>query len=205
MRPIFTIHAGEYLAATEIEKRFRHLQVWIPSKDTGIDLLVTDGQQDKVASLQVKFSKDYLGSAGGAAQAPEIASSGWWTFQRTKIEKSAADFWVLTLYQFQSRKFDFVIVRPRELLARYERIAPGLNAIQSYFCVTTAGHCWEVRGLSKADMAGIRAGTYSNSTRDFSEYLNTWPFKKHPRDHAPSNLALHPTPQRRSRAATRRG
>ncbi len=118
MRPIFTIHAGEYLAATEIEKRFRHLQVWIPSKDTGIDLLVTDGRQNKVACLQVKFSKDYLGSSGGAAQGPEIASSGWWTFQRTKIAKSAADFWVLTLYQFQSRKFDFVIVRPDELLAR---------------------------------------------------------------------------------------
>lgn len=184
MRPIFTIHAGEYLAATEIEKRFRHLQVWIPSKDTGIDLLVTDDRQNKVASLQVKFSKDYLGSSGSTAVAPEIASSGWWTFQRTKIAKSAADFWVLTLYQFQFRKFDFVVVRPGELLARYERIAPGSKAIQSYFCVTAAGQCWEIRGLGKADMAAIRAGTYSNSSRDFSAYLNAWPFKKQTKSHA---------------------
>ena len=132
----------------------------------------------------MKFSKDYLGSAGGAAQAPEISSSGWWKFQRAKIAKSRADFWVLTLYQFQSRKFDFVIVRPDELLARYERIAPGLDVIQSYFCVTTAGHCWEVRGLGKADMAAIRAGTYSNSTRDFKAYLNAWPFKKQTKSHA---------------------
>jgi len=51
MRPIFTIHAGEYLAATEIQKTFRDLQVWIPSKDTGIDLLVTDARQNRVASL----------------------------------------------------------------------------------------------------------------------------------------------------------
>jgi hypothetical protein len=57
MRPIFTIHAGEYLVATEIEKKFRDLRVWIPSKDIGIDLLVTDESQNKVASLQVKFSK----------------------------------------------------------------------------------------------------------------------------------------------------
>ena len=58
MRPIFTINAGEYLAATEFQKTFRDLQVWIPSKDTGIDLLVTDARQNRVASLQVKFSKD---------------------------------------------------------------------------------------------------------------------------------------------------
>jgi hypothetical protein len=178
MRPIFTIHAGEYLAATEIERRFRHLQVWIPSKDTGIDLLVTDDQQNKVASLQVKFSKDYLGSAGSAAAAPEITSSGWWTFQREKIAKSPADFWVLTLYQFQSRKFDFVIVPPHDLLARYDRIAPESKAIQSYFCVTAAARCWEVRGLGKTEMAAIRAGTYANSARDFSSYLNVWPFKR---------------------------
>jgi hypothetical protein len=156
---------GEYLAPTEIEKRFRHLQVWIPSKDTGIDLLVTDDRRDKVASLQVKFSKDYLGSSGSTAVAPEIASSGWWTFQRAKIANSPADFWVLTLYQFQSRKFDFVIVPPQDLLARYNRIAPASNVIQSYFCVTDAGRCWEVRGLGKADMAAIRVGTYANSTR----------------------------------------
>jgi hypothetical protein len=184
MRPIFTIHAGEYLAATEIEKRFRHLRVWIPSKDTGIDLLVTDDRQNKVASLQVKFSKDYLGSAGSTAVAPGIASSGWWTFQRAKIAKSPADFWALTLYQFQSRKFDFVIVPPQELLARYERISPAAKAIQSYFCVTAAGRCWEVRGLGKSDMAAIRAGTYANSMRDFSAYLNAWPFKRQRKSNA---------------------
>lgn len=176
MRPIFTIHAGDYLAATEIEKRFRHLRVWIPSKDTGIDLLVTDDRQNRVASLQVKFSKDYLGSAGSTALG--IASSGWWTFQRAKIATSPADFWALTLYQFQSRKFDFVIVPPQDLLARYERISPAAKAIQSYFCVTAAGRCWEVRGLGKSDMAAIRAGTYANSMRDFSAYLNAWPFKR---------------------------
>ena len=58
MRPIFTIHAGEYLVATEIERAFPKLQIWIPSRDTGVDLLVTDRLQTKVASLQVKFSKD---------------------------------------------------------------------------------------------------------------------------------------------------
>ena len=178
MRPIFTIHAGEYLVASEIEKRFPHLQVWIPSKDTGVDLLVTDNRQNKIVSLQVKFSKDYLGSSGEASSVPEIASTGWWTFQRGKIAQSAADLWVLTLYQFQSRQFDFVFISPQELLSRYEGLVSGVGAIQSYVCVTSARRCWEVRGLGKEDMASIRAGTYANTSRDFSAYLNAWPFTK---------------------------
>ena len=59
MRPIFTVHAGEYLAATEIERRFRNLDVWIPSKDRGIDLLVTNPETQRMVSLQIKFSKDF--------------------------------------------------------------------------------------------------------------------------------------------------
>ena len=85
---------------------------------------MTNGQQTKVASLQVKFSKDYLGAAGSALS-PGVVSTGWWTFQRKKIAASSADYWVLVLYRFQSRQFDFVVIPPRELLARYDRIAPG--------------------------------------------------------------------------------
>ena len=178
MRPIFTIHAGEYLVATEIERAFPQLQIWIPSKDTGVDLLVTDRQQTKVASLQVKFSKDYLGAAG-SPPSPAVASTGWWTFQRQKIATSPSDYWVLVLYQFQSRQFDFLVVPPRELLARYDRIASGQVSIQSYFTVTAAAkkRCWETRGLDKASKTAVEAGTYTNPDREFSQYLNAWPFK----------------------------
>ena len=41
MKPIFTIHAGEYLVGTYIEKNFKKYNVWFPSKDRGIDLLVS--------------------------------------------------------------------------------------------------------------------------------------------------------------------
>jgi hypothetical protein len=34
MKPIFTIHAGEYLVAAEIEKSLKNVTVWLPSKDT---------------------------------------------------------------------------------------------------------------------------------------------------------------------------
>ncbi len=182
MRPIFTVHAGEYLAASAIERRFRNLQVWIPSRDTGVDLLVTDRHQEKVASLQVKFSKDYQGTSRGSGGVNEIAAGGWWTFQRSKIATSPADYWALVLYRFKPTRFDFVIIPPGELLARYDLIRPRAKSIQksiqSYFCVTTSNRCWEVRGLDKAAMVSISSGTYSEPKRDFSKFLNKWPFEK---------------------------
>jgi len=64
MKPIFSLHAGEYLVGTHIEENCKNLHVWLPSKDTGIDLLVTDQTNSKTVSLQVKFSKEelYLGN-----------------------------------------------------------------------------------------------------------------------------------------------
>jgi hypothetical protein len=53
MRPLFTIHAGEYLVGAHIEQAHRRWRVWLPTKDTGIDLLVTDSTNGKAVSLQV--------------------------------------------------------------------------------------------------------------------------------------------------------
>jgi hypothetical protein len=59
MRPIFTIHAGEFLVGEYIEKSYPELNVWIPSKDTGIDLLVTNKKDaSKSVAIQVKMSRD---------------------------------------------------------------------------------------------------------------------------------------------------
>ncbi len=59
MKPLFTIHAGEYLVGSHIENQFKDWRVWIPSKDTGIDLLVSNADNSKTASIQVKFQKTF--------------------------------------------------------------------------------------------------------------------------------------------------
>ena len=59
MRPMFTIHAGEYLVGLYVQQRLG-LNVWIPAKDTGIDLLVTDRENRHTVSLQAKYGKDFL-------------------------------------------------------------------------------------------------------------------------------------------------
>lgn len=60
MKPLFTVNAGEVLVDREIERQFRRVNIWIPARDRGIDLLVSDSNNKKTVSLQVKFSRDYL-------------------------------------------------------------------------------------------------------------------------------------------------
>jgi hypothetical protein len=42
MKPLFTIHEGEFLVGDYINRKLgRKFDVWVPSKDSGVDLLVT--------------------------------------------------------------------------------------------------------------------------------------------------------------------
>jgi len=189
MKPIFTIHAGEYLVASHLEEKFKGLQIWLPSSDTGIDLLVTNPKLSsqnsiRAASLQIKFSKDFLGNKGDGKNAAssinsKIKSGGWWTFKYDKIEKSQADLWVLVLYRFSHRDYDFVIIEPSKLLERYRKLGKTSGTIQSYFWVTESSkpkksQCWETRGLGKTEQEAIAMDTFKDDVRDFSQFLNNW-------------------------------
>ncbi len=113
MRPLFTIHAGEYLVGALIEKRFKRVNVWIPLRDTGIDLLVSDRRNSRSLSLQVKFSKDFLVTQMGPAFQKELRACGWWTIDREKLRTSPAHHWVFVAPGFASRSVDFVVVPRR--------------------------------------------------------------------------------------------
>ncbi|HAF13768.1 MAG TPA: hypothetical protein DCK99_08730 [Blastocatellia bacterium] len=55
--------------------------------------MVTDQTNSKTVSLQVKFSKDFLGSLGNSLSevvATKVKSGGWWTFKPEKIRDSRA-------------------------------------------------------------------------------------------------------------------
>lgn len=185
MKPIFTIHAGEYLVASHLEENFKGLEIWLPTRDTGIDLLVTNPKSSSqnsihAVSLQVKFSKDFLGNKGGGKNVPlsinsKIKAGGWWTFKCGKIEESQANLWVLVLYRFSHRDFDFVIIEPMQLLERYKKLGHDASGIiQSYVWVTENGQCWETRGLRKAEQEAIAANVFKDPVRDLSQFLNNW-------------------------------
>lgn len=174
MKPLFTVHAGEYLVGEYIERNFRSCNVWLPSKDTGIDLLVTDKNNRKGVSLQVKFSKDYPSDNSPLLQSRMLAA-GWWRLDARKIEKSNADFWIFVIPSFVKTEISFIIFPRDELLLRYKAIpATAKQRIDSFLRVTKTKRCWEARGLPKADLELIALDRFSDEKRDFTELLNAW-------------------------------
>lgn len=174
MKPLFTIHAGEYLVGSLIEETYKDYDVWIPSKDTGIDLLVTSQNNSLTASIQVKFSKDFLTTHGRKEYQDKLIAMGWWVLNRDKLRTSPADFWVLVIHSFNVKNTQYVVIDPKELYSRMQKLHPKVKSLQTYLWVTSSQKCWETRGLKKNDQNSIVKGTYSNNDRDFSEYLNNW-------------------------------
>lgn len=175
MRPLFTVHAGEYLVGTHIEQTHPKRRVWMPAKDTGIDLLVTDSRNRRAVSLQVKFSKDFNPTHRPVLLQNRLRATGWWTHQPQKIQTSQADFWVFVLPSFIEHETSFIIVPPTELLRRLRAIhGRTAKRIDSYLWVTRTKRCWEARGLPNADQELIAVDRFSDESYDFSEYLNAW-------------------------------
>jgi hypothetical protein len=85
MRPLFTIHAGEFVVGDHIERKFRLANLWVPCRDTGTDLLVTDSRNEKAVSLQVKFSRDFLATHMPSIFQTPLRACGWWSLNREKI------------------------------------------------------------------------------------------------------------------------
>lgn len=158
MKSLFTIHAGEFVAGDYIERTFKKVKVWVPTKDTGVDLLVTDSMHKKTVSLQVKFSKDFLTTYMSAVFQKPLRACGWWSINRQKIISSPADYWVFVLVGFDHRSTDFVIISPSELLKRLDALQGKLKTFQSYIWVTEKNKCWETRGLKQADHLFIAQG-----------------------------------------------
>jgi hypothetical protein len=174
MKPLFAIHAGEYLVGSHIEHQFPHLNVWVPSRDTGVDLLISDRRNRRAVSLQVKFSKDFLVTSMDPVLQKGLRACGWWKIDQGKLRASPADFWVFVLHGFARRTVDFVVVPTRELWRRLRSVHGSKKTIQSHLWVTEGGRCWEARGLQRKDQLRIADGMYHVPKREFSKWLNEW-------------------------------
>jgi hypothetical protein len=176
MKPIFTIHAGEYLVGDYLEKKFADCEIWVPSKDSGTDILITNSKdRSKNVGIQVKFSKDFLPEMEAAFH-DNLSACGWWTLNPEKIKNSNAEIWILAPYSFVEKRVQFIIIEPKKLLERLGLIHGIVKNVNVYLWVTKSGHCFEARGIKKNIQYEIKNGVYSNIAieRDFSMYLNDW-------------------------------
>jgi len=174
MRPVFTVHAGELLAGEHVERKFRNVNVWVPSRDSGVDLLVTDRANRRAVSLQVKFSRDFLVTDMPPQFQKPLRACGWWSLNRKKVAASRADYWVFTLIGFASRSTDYIVVPRKELLRRLDSIHRRANRMDVYLWVTEKNRCWATRDLKRQDHERIVEGKFRNATRDFTRFLNNW-------------------------------
>lgn len=173
MRPLFTVHAGEFLVGSEIERRIPNASVWLPARDTGIDLLVTNSRNKRAVTLQVKYSRDFVPRMESPVS-QGLRAQGWWTYSRKKLRASKADLWIFVLPSFEHKQTHYILIPPHELDRRLSRIYGNAERVQSYLCVTDKGKCWDARNLSKKDRILIANHSYSNPDRDFTPYLGAW-------------------------------
>ena len=174
---IFTVHAGEFIVGEYIERTFKGINVWVPTKDTGVNLLVTNSKNTKAISFQVKFSRDYLTTHLDTEFQSPMRVCGWFALNPNKIEHSTAHYWAFVLVGSKARFRDYVVIKPLDMLNRLKHVHPQDykdGKFQVYIWVTEQKRCWETRGLSKLDQSKLANGTFSHSDRDLTAYLNNW-------------------------------
>lgn len=169
MKPIFTIHEGEFLVGDYINRELGHkYNVWVPTKDSGVDLLVTRKRgKQRAVGLQVKFSRSF-------DIEPEFASfvkaTSWFKLDPKKIHKSQADLWVFVILTLRHDQH-FVIVPTREL----KKLVRGLNKTWNiYLHVCGDKSCYQVRDLDEEEKREIYYHGVRDKSRDFSQWLGNW-------------------------------
>ena len=177
MKPVYTIHAGEYFVGSHIDKIRSIWHVWVPSKDTGVDLLISNANNSKTVSIQVKSSKDYSRHYNNPDHRKKLIGSSWFSsLNRNSLSNSKAELWVLVIFSFKKSDYQYVVIPPKELLKRLNKIHPGIQKYQSYLTVTKDEECWETRGLKKYQLEAILNNETKeiDKNRNFSRFLNTW-------------------------------
>lgn len=175
MRPLFTVHAGEFLVGEFIEKSYPALDVWIPSKDTGIDLLVTNTATATMVSLQVKLSRDYKPPEASSDFDRILVAAGWLTLVHDKIAKSTADYWVFVLVSHERKMLpQFIVIPPSELLKRLIAVHGESKSYHFYPWVTKSLIALDGRGLLKEEKKQLADGSLALGDRDISKFLGNW-------------------------------
>jgi len=179
MRPLFTVHAGEFIVGEFIEQTFRNLNVWLPSKDTGIDFLVTDKKNTSTVSLQVKLSRDYRKPEAVDDFQQGLIAAGWLTISHEKIEKSQANYWVFVLVS-NERKWTphFIVIKPVELLARLSRIHGNKRSYHFYPWIINTNDNSSIalqgRGLNANERLSLMRDGIKDEDRNFTTFLEDW-------------------------------
>ena len=170
MKPLFTIHEGEFLVGDHINRRLgRKYEVWVPTKDSGVDLLVTrKSRRGRAVGIQVKFSRGFSIRKGMEGH---LIATSWFTLNPSKVRQSKAELWVFVILTLKHQEH-FVLIPTRELKKRIPR---GLTKKWNvYLWVFNDQTCYQVRDLGREEILDIPHRGVRERRRDFSEWLEHW-------------------------------
>ena len=180
MRPLFTIHAGEYVFGQEVLNKKLGLDLWIPAKDRGIDFLITNEDRSHSVAVQVKMSKDYRPIQSSTDFDKVSLARGWFTFSHHKLETSPADVWSLILVSSERQsKPVFINLSPDRLLKKLKAIHGHRINYNLYPCLLELPKgriCLEGRGLKKDDRRLLASNKLTLGSRDLTEFYENWNF-----------------------------
>lgn len=177
MKPLFTVHAGEFVFGDYVEKNFKSLKLWIPTKDTGIDFLVTDYATKLTVSIQVKMSRDYRPFMADNEFDSNLTAAGWLVLSHSSLETSSASIWSIILYSHERKsKPVFIIIPPRQLLQKLVFTHGKRKNYHLYPWLFADGRCIEGRGMAKRDKEAFIEKRYDIGARDLSAFYNNWNF-----------------------------
>jgi hypothetical protein len=170
MKPLFTIHEGEFLVGDYINRKLgRKYDVWVPTKDSGVDLLVTNKRRRRASvGLQVKFSR---GFDIHEDMARHLIATSWFKLDPTKVRTSRADLWVFVILTLRHEKH-FVVIPLRELQKRIPRRRSKVWHL--YLAVLNNRSCYQVRDLRKEEQLDLYHRGVQDRNRDFSAWLEKW-------------------------------
>jgi hypothetical protein len=170
MKPIFTVHEGEFLVGDYINRKFGNkYDVWVPTKDSGVDLLVTRKRvRRNSVKLQVKFSRSF---DIHEQLTRDVFATSWYTLDPKKIRQSEADLWIFVSMTLRHERY-FVLIPTPELRRRISR---GCGSKWNLYLWTYAdGSCYQVRDLNlEGRLNAVHRGV-QDQYRDFSKWLDNW-------------------------------
>jgi len=170
MKPIFTIHEGEFLVGDYINRKLPHkYNVWVPTKDIGVDLLVTrKGHKGKPVGLQVKFSRSF---DVHKELTRDVLATSWYTLDPKKVRQSQADLWVFVFITLRHETY-FVLLPTAELRKRIPRSSGSKWNL--YLWAYADGSCYQVRDLNlEGRLSAVHRGV-QDRRQDFSKWFGNW-------------------------------
>lgn len=171
MVPFISLHPGEVFVGNFIESNFKRLNLWIPAKDSGVDLLVTSISNNSSISIQVKSSRDYNMMVDSG-----IKSGSFFNVRRNNLISSPAKLWIFVQHSARSKGWcqDYIVFERDELVVQLEEVFGSPEQYTIYFSITGDGRVWITRGVPRKSLANMYGGDPAYRNREVLGKLNNW-------------------------------